>query len=98
MSGAITKKIIAEGAFAENDRYLVIVFDDPAAALQAVKRYERSAQRKDLGYAGAVNQMNQKNSELSREAEQMKETIVMDRTDVRTTIFLLLFVPWKTAE
>ena len=55
MSGAITKKIIAEGAFAENDRYLVIVFDDPAAALQAVKRYERSAQRKDLGYAGAVS-------------------------------------------
>ena len=34
MSGAITKKIIAEGASAENDRYLVIVFDDPAAALQ----------------------------------------------------------------
>ena len=32
------------------------------------------------------------------EAEQMKETVVMDRTDVRTTIFLLLFVPWKTAE
>ena len=61
-------------------------------------RYERSAQRGDLGYAGAVNQMNQKNSELSREAEQMKETVVMDRTDVRTTIFLLLFVPWKTAE
>lgn len=28
------KKIIAEGASAENDRYLVIVFDDPAAALQ----------------------------------------------------------------
>ena len=52
MSGAITKKIIAEGASAENDRYLVIVFDDPAAALQVVKRYERSAQRRDLGYAG----------------------------------------------
>lgn len=42
--------------------------------------------------------MNLKNSELSREAEQMKETVVMDRTDVRMTIFLLLFVPWKTAE
>ena len=28
------KKIIAEGASAENDRYLIIVFDDPAAALQ----------------------------------------------------------------
>ena len=60
MSGATTKKIIAEGVSAENDRYLVIVFDDPAAALQAVKRYERSAQRKDLGYAGAVEQMNLK--------------------------------------
>lgn len=34
MSGAITKKIIAESASAENDRYLVIVFDDLAAALQ----------------------------------------------------------------
>ena len=42
--------------------------------------------------------MNLKNSELSRQAEQMKEPVVMDRTDVRTTIFLLLFVPWKTAE